>query len=176
MRILATLLVKEFKQIFRNRLMLPIIFVVPVVQMILLTYAASLEMKGISMAVVDQDYSQASRLLVSRFEGSSFFEITMATSNYQEAVRELTSDHVDVILHMPHNFEKSLYSEKKADLQLVVNAINATEAGLINAYCTRIITDFNGQVRADWFGLVGSGKPASLETYSQLLVQSAARF
>ncbi len=163
MRILATLLVKEFKQIFRNRLMLPIIFVVPVVQMILLTYAASLEMKGISMAVVDQDYSQASRLLVSRFEGSSFFEITMATSNYQEAVRELTSDHVDVILHMPHNFEKSLYSEKKADLQLVVNAINATEAGLINAYCTRIITDFNGQVRADWFGLVGSGKPASLE-------------
>ena len=49
MRILLTLLVKEFKQIFRNRLMLPIIFVVPVVQMILLTYAASLEMKGISM-------------------------------------------------------------------------------------------------------------------------------
>ncbi len=91
MRILATLLVKEFKQIFRNKMMLPIIFVIPVVQMILLTYAASLEMKGISMAVVDQDYSQASRLLVSRFEGSPFFDITLATSDYPEAEDDLSS-------------------------------------------------------------------------------------
>ncbi|MCP4313197.1 MAG: ABC transporter permease [Bacteroidetes bacterium] len=163
MRILATLLVKEFKQIFRNKLMLPIIFVVPVVQMILLTYAASLEMKGINMAVVDQDYSQASRRLVSCFEGSPFFEINLTTSSYQEALDELTSDHVDVILHMQHGFEKRLYSEKETELQLVVNAINATEAGLTNAYCTQIITDFNGQLRADWFGLDGSGKMTLLD-------------
>ena len=67
-------------------MMLPFMFVVPVVQMILLTYAASLEMKGIRMAVVDQDHSQASRLLISRFEGSPFFEINLATSDYREAV------------------------------------------------------------------------------------------
>ncbi len=73
MRILFTLLVKEFKQIFRNRFMLPVIFVIPVVQMILLTYAASLEMKDIKMAVVDQDYSQAPRLLVSQFQGITIF-------------------------------------------------------------------------------------------------------
>ena len=156
-------MVKEFKQIFRNRLMLPIIFVVPVVQMILLTYAASLEMKGISMAVVDQDYSQASRLLVSQFRGSPFFFIDVSTSNYQEAVSELTRDRVDVILHMPHDFEKRLYSEQGTDLQLVVNAINATEAGLINSYCTRIINDFNGQIRADWFGMNGAGSITDLE-------------
>jgi ABC-2 type transport system permease protein len=163
MRILATLLVKEFKQIFRNRTLLPLIFVVPVVQMILLTYAASLEMKGISMAVVDQDYSQASRLLVSRFEGSPFFEINLTTNSYQEAVKELTDDHVDVILHMQHDFEKSLYSEKETDLQLVVNAINTTEAGLINTYCAQIIADFNGQVRAEWFGFDGAGSITALE-------------
>jgi ABC-2 type transport system permease protein len=163
MRILFTLLLKEFKQIFRNRLMLPIIFVVPVVQMILLTYAASLEMKGIKMAVVDQDYSQASRLLVSRFEGSPFYEINLTTSDYQEAMGELTSDRVDVILHLPHDFEKRLYSEKETDLQLVVNAINATEAGLINSYCTRIVNDFNSQIRMEWFGLESAGKIKALE-------------
>jgi len=163
MRILATLLVKEFKQIFRNRLMLPIIFVVPVVQMILLTYAASLEMKGISMAVVDQDHSQASRQLVSRFEASPFFDLNMASGSYEEAEDELTGDKVDVILHMQHGFEKRLYTEKEADIQLVINAINATEAGLINAYCSQIITGFNGQLRSEWFGLEGSGKLISLD-------------
>jgi ABC-2 type transport system permease protein len=131
--------------------------------MILLTYAASLEMKGIRIAVVDQDFSQASRQLVSRFEGSPFFEMNLTASDYREAMVELTSDHVDVILHMQHGFEKRLYKEKETDLQLVVNAINATEAGLINAYCTQIISDFNGQVRAEWFELEGSGLLTSLD-------------
>jgi len=157
------LLVKEFKQIFRNRTMLPIIFIVPVVQMILLTYAASLEMKDIKMAVVDQDYSQASRLLVSRFKGSPYIEINLATTDYQEAVRELTRDRVDVILLMPHDFEKNLYLEQESDLQLVVNAINATEAGLINSYCTRILIDYNNQLRSEWFELEGPGMIRSLE-------------
>jgi len=153
MRILLTLLTKEFKQIFRNKVMIPIIFVVPVVQMILLTYAASLEMKGIQMVVVDQDLSQASRLLVSRFSGSPFFDLIHSTTSYPEAESMLTGDRADVILHIQNSFEKRLYNEKETDLQLVVNAINATEAGLINAYSTRIVQEYNQQVRTEWFGM-----------------------
>jgi len=151
------LLTKEFKQIFRNKVMIPIIFVVPVVQMILLTYAASLEMKGIKMVVVDQDLSQASRLLVSGFSGSPFFDIAHSTTSYPEAESMLTGDQADVILHIQNNFEKRLYVEQQTDLQLVVNAINATEAGLINAYSTQIVQAYNKDVRAEWFGLDASG-------------------
>ena len=168
MRILITLLSKEFKQIFRNRFMLPVIFVVPVIQMIVLTYAASLEMKDIKMAVVDQDHSQASRLLGSKFSGSPFFEINLRTNNYDEAVRMLTRDKVDVILHIQHNFEKRLYSEQETDLQLVVNAINATEAGLINAYCTRIVSGYNNQIRTEWFGMDGGVGMTALEIIPKL--------
>lgn len=161
MRVLLTLLKKEFKQIFRNRIMLPIIFVVPVVQMIILTYAASLEMKGINMAVVDQDFSQASRQLVSRFEGSPFFDIRMAGSIYPKALDELNGDRVDVILYMQKGFEEKLYNEQETSLQLVVNAINATEAGLINSYSSRIISDYNARIRTDWFATGnGAGSPA----------------
>jgi ABC-2 type transport system permease protein len=152
MRILLTLLTKEFKQIFRNKVMIPIIFVVPLVQMILLTYAASLEMKGIKMVVVDQDMSQASRLLVSGFSGSPFFDLVRFTPSYPEAESMLTGDRADVILHIQHNFEKRLYKEQQTDLQLVINAINATEAGLINAYSTQIVQEYNKQVRTKWFG------------------------
>jgi ABC-2 type transport system permease protein len=157
MRILLTLLTKEFKQIFRNKVMIPIIFVVPLVQMILLTYAASLEMKGIKMVVVDQDMSQASRLLVSGFSGSPFFDLVRFTPSYPEAESMLTGDRADVILHIQHNFEKRLYKEQQTDLQLVINAINATEAGLINAYSTQIVQEYNKQVRTKWFGFEASG-------------------
>ena len=163
MRILLTLLVKEFKQIFRNKVMIPIIFVVPVVQMILLTYAASLEMKGIKMVVVDQDLSQASRLLVSAFSGSPFFDITHSTTSYPEAESMLTGDRADVILHIEHLFEKRLYAEQETDLQLVINAINTTEAGLINAYCTQIVGEFNTQIRSEWFSMDASLRMSSLD-------------
>lgn len=163
MRILFTLLTKEFKQIFRNKVMIPIIFVVPVVQMIVLTYAASLEMKGIKMVVVDQDLSQASRLLVSEFGGSPFFNLAHSTTSYQEAENLIAGDKADVILHMGHQFEKRLYVEQETDLQLVINAINATEAGLINAYCTQIIREYNQQLRSEWFGMDASLRMPSLE-------------
>jgi len=158
-----TLLSKEFKQIFRNSFMIPVIFVVPLVQMIVLTYAASLEMKGIKMAVVDQDYSQASRQLVSAFEASPFFEISHAGNDFREAEAVLTADRADVILHFAAGFEKQLYQEKACDVQLLVNAINANEAGLISAYSTRITSEFNTRLRTEWFGMDASGQMSTLE-------------
>ena len=165
MRVLATLLAKEFKQVFRNRFMVPVIFVIPLVQMILLTYAASLEMKGIKMAVVDQDYSQASRLLVSGFVGSPFFELSYSGNDFKEAERMLASDRADVILHLYADFEERLFTEQETDVQLVVNAINATEAGLINAYCARITADFNARIRSEWFGMETSSSLDLIPSY-----------
>lgn len=168
MRILLTLLTKEFKQIFRNKFMVPVIFIIPVVQMILLTYAASLEMKDIKMAVVDQDFSQASRRLVSKFSGSPYIKINLTTNSYSEAERMLTRNRADVILHIGQDFERRLYREKQTDLQLVVNAINATEAGLINAYCTQIISGYNNIIRTDWFGMEPGGGTTALEIIPKL--------
>ena len=163
MKVIRTLLIKEFKQIIRNRFILPVIIVVPLVQMILLTYAASLEMKDIKMAVVDEDRSTLSRLLVSRFSGSPFFEIAAQAATYEEAYELLGHDRVDVILRFGSEFEERFYRERHTDLQLVVNAINATEAGLVNAYSTQIIAGYNDEIRTEMFGLDTNGGMIRLE-------------
>jgi ABC-2 type transport system permease protein len=168
MNIIRTLLIKEFKQIVRNRFILPVIIVVPLVQMILLTYAASLEMKGIRMVVVDEDQSPLSRLLVSKFNGSPFFEIVQHTADYEEAERVLGRDRADVILHFGRQFEERLYRERNTALQLVVNAINATEAGLVNAYCNGIISAFNSEIRSEWFGMGRESGMVRLEMIPRL--------
>ena len=162
MSILRALLVKEFKQIFRNRFILPVIVVVPLVQMIILTYAASLEMKGIRMAVVDEDRSPFTRQLITKFSGSPFFTIEMQSPRFRDASDALLADRVDVVLHFGRGFERRLYREQTTDLQLVVNAINATEAGLVNAYCNRIIADYNQEIRTRISGMEGSGNMVQL--------------
>jgi ABC-2 type transport system permease protein len=146
--------------------MLPVIFVVPVMQMILLVYAASLEMKDIEMVVVDRDQSQASRRMISHFSGSPFFVMKGNTYSVREAEKMIIRDKADVILRIEHGFEESLFASRETSCQLIINAINATEASLIHAYCTGIINDYNQSIRGEWFGMNRDGLLIELDISS----------
>lgn len=146
MRTIGYIIQKEFIQIIRDKTMLPIIIIMPFVQLIVLVYAATFEMKQIDMVVVDQDLSTFSRKLTSKFEGSPFFTLTSFTFSMEEAERSLASDKADVIIHFPKGFEKKLMTGQKGQVQLLINAINATSAGLTNAYAGYVIADFNRNI------------------------------
>ena len=143
---------KEFIQIFRDRTMLPIIIIMPFVQLIILVYAATFDIKRIDMAVVDEDLSGMSRRLISKFEGSPFFHVTGATFSLEEAREMLISDRTDIILRIPSDFEKDLISGNKAEVQQLINAINSMAAGLTNAYTNYVITDFNKDIISENIG------------------------
>ncbi len=149
MRTIGYIIRKEFIQIFRNRSMLPIIFVMPVIQLIILANAATLDLKRIDMVVVDEDMSQSSRSLVSKFNGSPFYKIEAAFLSVKEAEAAMHKGKAGVILHIPQDFERDLLKENKAKIQLMVDAINGMAAGLINAYSSAIIADFNKEVISD---------------------------
>ena len=134
---------KEFIQIFRNKTMLPIIFLLPVVQLLVLVFAATFEMKNIDMVVVDQDLSAKSKQLVGKFEASPFFLIQQNTFSLKEAETLLKDNKADFILNIPNGFERDLLKENTGQVQLLINAINATAAGLTNVYATAVIADFN---------------------------------
>jgi len=148
MRTIGYILQKEFMQIFRNRMMLPVIFLVPIVQLLILVNAATLEMKHIKMYVIDEDLSAMSRNLVGTFSGSPFYIVSQGSFSLEVAQNELKRERVDVILRIPQNFEKRLITEGRSEVQLLINAINSTAASLIYAYSTSIIADFNAGVIA----------------------------
>lgn len=146
MRTILFIIQKEFIQIFRNKTMLPIILVVPIVQLLVLVYAATLEMKQIDMYIVDKDLSSTSRSLINKFEGSSFFHITKSSFSLQDAENKIKENKADIILNIPQGFEKNLYREDQSEIQLLINAINVTAAGLTNAYASSVIADFNKDI------------------------------
>jgi ABC-2 type transport system permease protein len=137
--------------------MLPVIFVVPLIQLIILVNAATLEMKRINMYVVDKDLSSTSRQMVNKFKASPFFVIKKSSFQLEDAESELKKDHVDVILHIPAQFEKDLVRENKAKVQIIINAINGAAGGIENAYISNIISGYNKSVVADWVGVSPKG-------------------
>lgn len=154
MRTLLFLLQKEFLQIFRNKAMLPVLFVVPFVQLIILVNAATYEIKNIKISIVDMDQSTTSRHLINRFEASPFFIITDYTFSIDKAEDELKANKADLILRIPVDFEKQLVRDKKAKVHILHNAINATVAGISSSYALSIIGRFNKDIILDWFDMI----------------------
>ena len=96
MRTIKYILQKEFRQIFRNRTMLPMIFGVPLLQMLVLVFAATFDMKKIDMVVVDKDLSETSRELIAKFDGIPFFHLETAVADEIFGEEMLLTDDADV--------------------------------------------------------------------------------
>ncbi len=146
MRTIFYIIQKEFLQVFRNKSMLPIIFFVPIFQLIILVNAATYEMKHIRISIVDLDLSGTSRKLASKFQGSPFYQVRHTSFSYREAEVEMKRGNIDMILQIPAGFEKNLLKEGREKVQFVINAINGQSAGLTNAYSTMILLDYNREV------------------------------
>jgi ABC-2 type transport system permease protein len=150
MRSILFIIQKEFIQVFRNKRMLPIIFIVPIVQLLILVNAATNEIKNIKMSVIDLDMSYSSRQLIGKFQGSPFYKISHTSYSYREAADEMQKGGIDAILTIPSGFERQMVKDSHSKVQLVINAINGASAGLVNAYSTSIILDFNREMLTEW--------------------------
>ena len=146
MKKLLFLLRKEFRQIRRNRFMIRAIIAVPILQILILVPAITFEIKRIDLAVIDNDRSQASRELVSKLTGSSFFVVTATPATVTEAESMLLSGDADIALVIPPDFSRGLAGVTTPRLQVLADAVNASTAQLSWSYITSVIRDFNREV------------------------------
>lgn len=167
MRTLLYILQKEFTQVFRDKRMLGIIIMVPIVQMLVLVYAANFDIKNINLVVVDQDQSQSSRELINKFSGSPFFRYNGSTFREEEAEALLKKDNTDMILTIPEQFEESLIRENKASLQLTLNAINGTAAEISSGYAQSVILGYNREIIAETYNLAEVKSSGTINTVTR---------
>ena len=139
---LRYLLEKEFKQIWRDRFLPKIIFIVPFLQLAILPFAADFEMKRINLAVVDHDRSSESVRLVEKALASGYFVDAGRYVTYDEALTSVEGDRSDIILEIPPHFERDLTRGEPVRLMIAANAVNGTKGGLGSAYLTRIVQDY----------------------------------
>jgi len=150
MRTLKFLLRKEFLQIFRDKLILRMIFALPVIQLIILPYAATYEIKNITLSVVDHDHSEYSRKLINNLTASGYFQLVDYSKIYTDALDQVEKDKADLIVEIPEGFERDLIRESDTKVLFAANAISGQTAGLAVAYANSIVKDFNNDVRTQW--------------------------
>lgn len=139
MNALPYILAKEFRQIFRNPILLRMIVMLPIIQLIVLPMAADFEIKNIRISLVDHDHSPASRLLLGKIRAGDYFIINDYSDGFNHGLSEFEKGHSDIILEIPKDFGKSITLRGKASLLVAANAINGVKASVGSNYLQQII-------------------------------------
>ena len=144
---LKFLLEKEFKQIWRNKFLIRVIFLLPLLSLALLPMVANFEIKNNNLAVVDHDHTPLSELLIKKITSSGHFRLVTVTSGYKKALKDVEQDRADVIIEIPAFFEKNLMTNYSAELLVSANAVNAVKGALGSSYLAQIINNFSTELR-----------------------------
>ncbi|MFB6097821.1 MAG: ABC transporter permease [Salinibacter sp.] len=140
MRTIFYLVQKEALQVIRDRVMLFQIFAIPVVQLLLVTSAATFEVRQAEVHLVDADRSPASRRVADAFRASNHFAITGRSTSAEAGNQSLQARRADLVLHIPPQFEADLVQGRQPEVRLVVSGEKAS-AGVVQSYAQQILQD-----------------------------------
>ena len=139
---------KEFLQIFRDPRTLAMIIIMPIMQLFLLGYAATTDVKNISMTVWDQSKTIQSRNLLDAFRAADYFVIEHSVGSLEEYQALIESGDTRVVLVIPPDYDRRLI-EGNAQVLMVLDGSDATvgatalsTARLVGqAYSTKIMSE-----------------------------------
>jgi ABC-2 type transport system permease protein len=132
------MLIKEFIQVFRDPRMRMVIFVIPCIQVFVISYAISMDVKHVPTAVYDLDNSQTSRDVVASFVRSGYFDVVERIGTDSQATALLDRSKVGAILHIMHGFADDLRAGRTAELQVLVDGTDSNTANIVQNYASKI--------------------------------------
>lgn len=139
MRQLFILVQKEFIQIFRNPFLPKLIIIFPVMIMLVMPWVTTMDVRNVSVAVIDEDCSTLSRRITSDIRAAEYFTINDAATTKDIARSMMEDCKIDVILLIPGNFERDILSAAPQKLDVSANAVNATKGSLGSQYLVQTI-------------------------------------
>lgn len=146
MKLIVNLVVKEFLQLRRDPRLFGIIFIAPVLQLILLGYAATLDINNIQTAVYDKDKSALSRDLTEKFQRSGYFTIDYYVYDYKTLTRLIDKGDVLWALVIPEDFEKKVERGDHVLIQGIFDGSDGNKTSIAAGYVNGIILSYSQNI------------------------------
>jgi ABC-2 type transport system permease protein len=155
MRILYSFIKKELQQFRRDPRMFAIVLIAPILQSIILGYAANLDITNIKLAVFDQDKSAVSRKYIEKFSRSGYFLVKRHVSNYLEISHDIVNGKILIGIVIPENFEKDITNGRTAKVQLLVDGSDGNKGAIAMGYAQGITFSFAHNIILENMGKKG---------------------
>ncbi len=149
MQAILALMRKEFLQVARTREMLMLLLALPLIQLIVLGYAITTEVKHLKLVVLDLDNSSMSRQLVQAFQHTDRFDFKGYLSDEAAVGNYLRQWKAQVAIVIPPQFHQKVRRGKMPAIQLIVDGVDGNAAGIAQGYAAGIIQKVMGDVALD---------------------------
>ncbi len=156
---LASIIRKEFVQIWRDPRTLMLILVMPILQLFLLGYAATTDVNNISLAVWDQSQTFQSRTLLDAFRSANYFRIAYTVNSASEYRTLIETGRARAVLIIPPDYDQRLQAGD-AQVSMVLDGTDATIGGTALSTANLIGQSYATKVLAEQSSL--SGHPISI--------------
>ena len=149
MNIILKIIVKEFLQLKRDRRLFNVIFIAPIIQLILLGYAANLDITNVKTVVYDQDKTETSRNFIEKFQSSGYFSIDNYVENYNQLTRLIDNGTDLWALVIPENFEKEIQRGESVKVQAIFDGSDGNKASIAFGYVTGVVSSYSQKIIID---------------------------
>jgi ABC-2 type transport system permease protein len=128
------------------------VFLAPVLQLTFLGFAASLDVKNISMVICDLDKSVESRSFIQSFTNSGYFTIRYATDDYNSIQGYLDNNKVNMALVIPPRFGDKILGRESSRVQVILDGSEGNTAAITMGYVNQIIMRTSTAIFAEMIG------------------------
>ncbi len=162
MQRIRVLIWKELIELRQDPRLFGIVVLAPIIQLFMLAYAATTDIRDVPVAVVDADRSAASRDLVRRFDASPNFTVTEVVGSPREIDRIIEGGHAWMAIVVPRGYEAAIARGEPQAVQIVADGSDANSAGVSLSYATSLIAAYGQELAARSIGASASpGSPSA---------------
>lgn len=141
------MIIKEFIQVFRDRRMVAIVFMTPLMQLLAFGYAVTMDVKNIATAVYDLDKSYESREFVRRLESSGYFNVGYFAESAGQVLELLDRGKITTALRINRGFSSDLKNGRQTEVQILVDGTDSNTATVAVDYANRVVIKYIKDVR-----------------------------
>ncbi|MEI9992027.1 MAG: ABC transporter permease [Rhizomicrobium sp.] len=146
---------KELLQVWRDPRSLMIALLLPVVQMFMLGYGVSLDIKHVPLCTLDREGSQQSLLLLKDFAASQYFDVVKILANDRQLAAAIDDGTCRIAIVIPPDFSLRLNDSGKSSVQAIVDATDDNTASVAAGYAQAVVASFSTKVQLDASGTQG---------------------
>ncbi len=140
------IIIKEFRQIWRDPRSLIVLLVFPGLLVLFIGYALNFDVRHIPFAVFDQDKTAQSREFIRGFSNTEYFDFRYSVESYSEIDVLLDEGKANIAIVIPTDFSKNLISNQDATVQVLVDGANSNTATTAISYVNAIVQTYSSKL------------------------------
>lgn len=140
---IKSLVIKELIAIWQDKKSRMLLLIPPMMMLFLFSYAATLEVKNVTIGILNRDRGSLSRELLRRIQGSRTFTHLLFTRNLTELKDAVDSEKALIALYIQADFTEKILAQETADVQVIIDGRHLNSGQIVQGYITQIIRQFN---------------------------------